>query len=98
MRDLHGHCHAAQHDNLVAPVELVGFARCERQWHISSRRLARMRPAPGPGVASNCVVAAIVAQCPQFLENADQGQPFARALPVRSRSISAFQRPSLGRG
>ena len=78
VRDLHGHRHAAQHDDLVAPVELVGFARRERQRHIGRRRLARMRPAPGPRVAANGVVAAVVAQRPQFLENADQRQPFAR--------------------
>jgi len=29
MSDLHGHRHAAHHDDLVAPVELVGFARRE---------------------------------------------------------------------
>ena len=50
VRDLHGHRHAAQHDDLVAPVELVGLARCERQRHIGGRRLPRMRPAPAPGV------------------------------------------------
>jgi hypothetical protein len=31
VRDLHGHRHAAQHDDLVAPVELAGLARCKRQ-------------------------------------------------------------------
>jgi hypothetical protein len=29
MGDLHGHCHAVDQDDLVAPVELVGLARRE---------------------------------------------------------------------
>jgi hypothetical protein len=37
-----------------------------------------MRPAPVPAVTPNGIVATLVAQRPQFLENADQGQPFAR--------------------
>ena len=31
MSDLYDHGHAAEQDDLVAPVELVGFTRCEAQ-------------------------------------------------------------------
>jgi hypothetical protein len=41
MGDLHGHRHAVQDDDLVAPVELVGLARREDQRNISVRRTAR---------------------------------------------------------
>ena len=81
MRDLHGHRHAAHQHDFVAPVELVGFARRERQRHIGLRRLPRVRPAPGPGVAPDGVIAAVVAQRPQLLEQPDQRQPFARRVP-----------------
>ena len=81
-----GHRHAAQNDDLVAPVELVSLARRKRQWHISRRRLPRVLPAPAPGVAPNGVVAAVVAQRPQFFEYPDQCQPLARrALHVRGQ-------------
>ena len=44
MRDLHGRRHAVQHDDLVAPVELVGLARREGQRHEGARRRARIAP------------------------------------------------------
>ena len=47
--------HAVQHDDLMAPIELVGLARRERQRHIGVRRLARVRFAPGPGVTADRV-------------------------------------------
>ena len=78
--DLHGHRHAVYHDDLVAPVELVGLARRERQRHENRHRLARVLPAPGPRVAANRIVATLVTQCPQLFEQANQGQTFARGL------------------
>jgi hypothetical protein len=38
MRDLHGRRHPIHHNDLVAPVELVGLARRERQRHIGVQR------------------------------------------------------------
>lgn len=33
MGDLHGHRHAIDQDDLVAPVKLIGLARCQKQRH-----------------------------------------------------------------
>ena len=81
MRDLHRHRDAVQHDDLMAPVELVGFARREAQRHEGGRRhwlacsrLQRLRVAP------HGVIAALVAEIAQLLENPDQRQPLARRL------------------
>jgi hypothetical protein len=52
VRDLHGRRHPVHHDDLVAPIELVGLARRKRQRHISARRRARALLAPCPGVAA----------------------------------------------
>ena len=42
MGDLHDHRHAVQQDDLVAPVELIGFTRRKAQRHIGrSRRCPR---------------------------------------------------------
>src|SRR5437764_5069257 len=62
----------------MAPIELVGFARCERQRYIRLRRLPRVLPAPDPGVAANGIIAAVIAQRLQLLEQPDQRQPLAR--------------------
>ena len=78
MRDLHGRRHAVDHDDLVAPVELVGLARREAQRHD--------RPPPSPAfsrrrqvgrIAPHRVVAALVAEAAQLLEHPDQRQPLA---------------------
>ena len=68
MRDLQGRRHAAHHDDLVAPVELIGLARRKRQRNLGGGRLARVLAAPDLGVASDGVVAAFIAQRPQLLE------------------------------
>jgi hypothetical protein len=78
MRDLHDRRNAVQHDDLMAPVELVGFARCERQWDEGARRLARAFLPPADRIAANGGIAAFVAERPQLLENPDQSQPLAR--------------------
>ena len=84
-------------DNLVGPVELVGFARREGQRHVRFRRRARVLFAPAPCVASNCVVAAFVAERPQLLEYSDQRQPLAqRRLGVR-RQQPVEAPPSMAR-
>ena len=46
MGDLHGHRHAVDQHDLVAPVELVGLARREDQRHIGFRRRRRLAPSP----------------------------------------------------
>ena len=86
VRDLHDRRHAVHHDDLVAPIELVSFARRKRQRHVGVRHLARMLPAPGPGIAANSVIAALISQCPQLLEEPDQSQTFAcRIAGVRRK-------------
>ena len=95
MRDLHGRRHPDQHDDLVAPVELVGFTRRESQWDESARRRARVRLRPDRGVAADSVIAALVAERPQLLEKADQGQPLARRrFRVRRQQPIEFLFPS----
>jgi hypothetical protein len=34
VRDFYGHCRAIEHDDLMTPIELVGFARSKREGHI----------------------------------------------------------------
>ena len=89
-------------DDLVAPVELVGFARRKRQGNVGFRRRARVLLAPAPRIAANRVVAALVAERPQLLVNADQRQPLARRALSRSPSAAGRARPSMapsfGRG
>ena len=82
VRDLHGRRHPVHHDDLVAPVELVGLARRERQRNIDARRLARPLLAPGPGIAANRVITALIAKPPQLLEDPNERQPLARRLAV----------------
>ena len=102
MRDLHGHRRAVDQHDLVAPVELVGLARRKAQRHIGFRRRRPALDAPLLGVAPDRVVAALVAEPAQLLEDPDQRQPLARRLPPRSsnssRSRSPCQAPSFGRG
>lgn len=102
MCDFHGCRHAVQHDDLVAPVEPVGFARREGQRDKGVRRRARIRLRPGARVAADSVIAAFVGERPQLLEKADQGRPL-RAPALRrssptSPSSSSFYPPSFGRG
>src|SRR3984885_8187763 len=78
MRDFQSRRRAVHHHDLVAPVELVGFARRKRQRNVGARRLAGVFAAPSPGVASHGVVAALVAKPPQLLEQPDQRQTLAR--------------------
>ena len=92
--DLHRRRHAVDDDDLVAPVELVGFARRERQRHVGFRRRARVPLSPAPRIAANRVVAALVAESPQLLVNADQRQPLARRrFRVRRQQPIKLVRP-----
>src|SRR5208282_3869311 len=80
--------------DLVALVELVGFARRKRQGNVGFSRRARVLLAPAPRIAANRVVAALVAERPQLLVNADQRQPLARRrLGVRRQQPVERLRP-----
>ena len=61
MGDLHGHRHAVQQDDLVAPVELVGFTRRKAQRHVGRGRRCAALLAPPSGVATHGIVAAVIA-------------------------------------
>src|SRR6267142_2385863 len=80
MGDFDRRRHPVQHDDLVAPVELVGFARRKAQWYIGLHRRGPARRPPNPGVAANRVIAALIAKPAQLLEDTNQRQPLARRL------------------
>jgi hypothetical protein len=92
--DLHRRRHAVHDHDLVGPVELVGFPRRERQGNVGFRRRARVLLVPAPRIAPNSVVAALVAERPQRLVNADQRQPLARrGFRVRRQQLVEPIRP-----
>ena len=94
MGGLHDHRHAVQQDDLVAPVELVGFPRREAQRDVGRRRRLPALLAPSPGVAPHGIVAAVVAAPAQFLEDADQRQLLAGGLGrVPCQQFVEFCRP-----
>ena len=68
MGGLHGHRHAVQQDDLVAPVELVGFTRPEAQRNVGRGRQVPALLAPPSGVTPHSIVAAAIAAAAQFLE------------------------------
>jgi len=82
VRHLHGDRRAVDQHDLVRPVELVGLARCKAQRHIGFCRRRSALGAPLLRVASNRVVAALVAEPAQRLEEPDQHQPLARRLAL----------------
>ena len=82
VRDFHRRRHSVHHDDVVAPVELVGLARRERQRNIGARRLARALLAPDPGVTANRIITALITEPPQLLEHPNERQPLARRLAV----------------
>jgi hypothetical protein len=80
MRHLDRDRHAVDQHDLVAPVELVGFARRKAQRHISWRRRRTACCPPPSCVAPHRVIAALITEPAQLLEHPDQGQPLARRL------------------
>ena len=75
VRRLHPGRRTRQTRVLVAPVELVGLARIEDQRHKGLRRQQQPPPAPpGPGIAANRVIAALVARRHKVLMDLQQGQ------------------------
>jgi hypothetical protein len=75
--DFHGYRHAVDHHDLVAPVELVGLARIEAQRYIRGRRRFRLCLGPTGRVSPNGIVATVIAEAAQLLEDADMGQALA---------------------
>src|SRR5271156_4516536 len=61
MGDLHDHRHAAQQDDFVAPVELVGLSRSKAQWDIGCSRRLPVLLGPSPGIAAHGIVTAVIA-------------------------------------
>ena len=51
MGGLHDDRHPAQQDDLVAPIELIGFPRREAQRDVGRRRRLPALLGPSPGVA-----------------------------------------------
>ena len=98
---LHGHGRAVDQHDLVAPIELVGLARVEGERHIGlcHRGVAIVRPAVG--VAAHCIIAALIPQGADLLEDADQRQPFSGCLPgiVAEKLVEPIlDRTNLGKG
>src|SRR5262249_5785751 len=91
----------AQHDNFVAPVELVGFARSKAQRDIGYRRRLPMLLGPSPGIAAHRIVATVIAAPAQFLEDPDQRKLLASGftrIGCQQLLEAAADRRSFGRG
>ena len=81
VRRLHPGRRTRQTRVLVAPVELVGLAGIEDQRHKGLRRRQQPPPAPpGPGIAANRVIAALVAQRHKVFMNPQKRQPILACL------------------
>ena len=81
VRRLHLGRRARQTRVLVAPVELVGLAGIEDQRHKGLRRRQQPPPAPpGPGIAPNRVIAALIAQRRKVFMNPQKRQPILACL------------------
>ena len=92
MGDLHDHRHAAQQDDLVAPVKLEGFPRSKTQRDIGCGCRLSALLGPPPGVATHSIIAAVIASIAQFLEQADQRE----LLTSRLGGIAGQQGIELG--
>src|SRR5271154_3492150 len=91
---LHDYRHAAQQDALVAPVELVGFARSKAQRDICCSRRCSALVAPTVAETPDSIVSTVVAKPSQLLEQSDQRQTFARRLAfVRQQQLIEFVPP-----
>jgi hypothetical protein len=94
MGSLHDHRYAAQQDDLVAPVELVGFARGKAQRDIGCSRRCPALLAPIVPVTPDSIVSTVVAKPTQLLEQSDQRQTFAPRLPfIRQQQLIEFVPP-----
>jgi hypothetical protein len=100
LRDLHRRRHAVDQRDLVAPVELVGLARRERQRHKGVRRRARALLPPSDCVAPNGGIAPFVTKVAQVLVYPDERQPFSGRLALvflkqRFKPLSPRTNPGL---
>jgi hypothetical protein len=68
---LHDHRHPVQEDDLVAPIELVGFPGSKAQRDIGRSRCLPMLLGPSPGVAAQRIVATVIAAPAELLEDPD---------------------------
>ena len=95
MGGLHDHRHAIEQDDLMAPVELVGFSRRKAQRDVGrSRRLSALL-APPPGVTPHGIVAAVIAAPAQLFEDPDQRQLLTSGLGrIRRQQSVEFCCPS----
>jgi len=82
MGSLHHHRGAAQQDDLVAPVELVGFAWRKTQRDISGCGRLPAFLAPPSCVSTNRIIAAGITEAAKLFEQPDQRQPFPRRLAL----------------
>ena len=80
MGNLHGHRRAGDHHDLMAPVELVSFARRKTQRHIRIPCTGRLLTMPAVRIAPDRIIAALISGGAQRLEYPDKGQAFARRL------------------
>ena len=76
---------AAQHHDLVAPVELERLARRERERHEGVARSCALLAPACRGVAAHRIVAALIARDAQVLEDADQPQTLTPRQQVIGR-------------
>ena len=75
MGDLHQHRRAAQQNNFLAPVELIGFVGRKAQRNIGRGRCLTVLIGSPHGVTAHRIVAAIATSA-QLLEDPDQRQLF----------------------
>jgi hypothetical protein len=95
MSDLHEHGHAVEENDLVAPVELIGFTRRKAQRDISRRGRLPALLAPTPGITPYGIVAAVIAASAQLFEDPDQRQLFASGFDrVRRQQFIKLRRPT----
>jgi methyl-accepting chemotaxis protein len=81
------HTSSTEHDDLVAPVELVGFAGRVIQRHVCLRRHGHALFRPCLRITPNGVVTAYVSEVAQIPIYPDQRQPFSGSLGFVGSSI-----------
>jgi hypothetical protein len=80
MGGLHDHRHAIEQDDLMAPVELIGFSRRKAQRNVGRCRRLPAFLAPPSGVTAHGIVTAIIATPAQLFKDPDQRQLLASSL------------------
>ena len=74
-------------DDLVAPVELIGFARGKAQRHEGGRSAGALGARPDRGIAADRIIPALIPETAQFLIDLDQRQ----ALPAPTSRVDRQQ-------